>query len=191
MSIPVLVKNNNCKVISIEPSPSSFQYLQKTFLNSPFKERWQIINKAVSNVNTTANFTMFSEDYSAFEGLKNTKRIICEQKEILVDVLTLDEIWSNLKNPPISFIKIDVEGNEFFVLKGALKMISYCKPMIQVECNTINMSSIWIVVQKILLHWLKILTMKLRKMPEMTKINSVEDLSNNMKTRRRLLLMST
>jgi len=141
MSIPILDRIKNCKVISIEPSPNSFPYLQKTFDNCSYKDRWSLINKAISDLVGSSKFTIFSEDYSAFEGLKNTERINIDSKEIDVEVVMLDNLWINMKKPNVSFIKVDVEGNEYFVIKGAEKLISKCKPNLQIECNAKNMSA--------------------------------------------------
>ena len=50
-------------------------------------------------------------------------------KKKIVDVVTLDEF--NFKN--VDLIKIDVEGHEYFVLKGAIKTIKKNKPFIICE----------------------------------------------------------
>lgn len=51
--------------------------------------------------------------------------------------LSLDDALNFFKNlsKPIGYIKIDVEGAELEVLKGGLNLISYFKPIVQVEFN--------------------------------------------------------
>ena len=47
-------------------------------------------------------------------------------EEILVETKTLDSIYKDLGNP--NYIKIDTEGNEYFVLTGADHLLEECHP---------------------------------------------------------------
>jgi len=51
---------------------------------------------------------------------------------------TIDNLFYS-KNIPVNFIKIDTEGFEYFILKGALNTIKTYKPIIQLEWNETNM----------------------------------------------------
>lgn len=53
-----------------------------------------------------------------------------------IPVITLDEFREHHQIKHISFIKIDVEGHEFEVLKGATKIIQDCKPAFMIEINS-------------------------------------------------------
>jgi hypothetical protein len=57
-------------------------------------------------------------------------------KAIPINTTTLDIFFNNI---PIHFIKIDTEGYEYFILKGAVEVIKKYKPLIQLEWNTTNM----------------------------------------------------
>lgn len=57
---------------------------------------------------------------------------------ITINVSTIDEEFYN-KNIPAHFIKIDTEGWEYNILKGAEKTIRKYKPIIQLEWNITNM----------------------------------------------------
>jgi len=51
----------------------------------------------------------------------------------LVAVQTLDAVLAQLDVPPVSFVKIDVEGFELFVLRGAQDMIDRDRPVVLAE----------------------------------------------------------
>lgn len=51
-----------------------------------------------------------------------------------VEIYTLDGLW-NCNNPPVDFIKIDVEGFENFVVDGGHNLIRHCSPVIFFEHN--------------------------------------------------------
>lgn len=51
-----------------------------------------------------------------------------------IECKTLDDY----KLEDVDFLKIDTEGSELFILKGAKETISRCKPFIQVECNSLS-----------------------------------------------------
>lgn len=57
---------------------------------------------------------------------------------ISINISTIDEEFYN-KNIPVHFIKIDTEGWEYNILKGAEKTIRKYKPIIQLEWNITNM----------------------------------------------------
>lgn len=52
-----------------------------------------------------------------------------------VKAYTLDELWIAAGQPPVSLVKIDVEGGEQGVLLGAAKMIGRCQPALIIEVN--------------------------------------------------------
>ena len=62
---------------------------------------------------------------------------ICNKKQ-LTQVKTLDSLYEN-NNINISYIKIDTEGYEIFILRGAKNLIKKFRPIIQMEWNNSNM----------------------------------------------------
>ncbi len=46
---------------------------------------------------------------------------------------TLDDAWAELGFPPVSFIKLDVDGNEPAVLRGASRLLAELRPTILLE----------------------------------------------------------
>jgi hypothetical protein len=49
--------------------------------------------------------------------------------------VTLDELWDAAGCPPVSILKIDVEGSEVEVIRGAEHLLSVQRPAILAEAN--------------------------------------------------------
>ncbi len=64
--------------------------------------------------------------------------IFSNKKKYLVKLITLDSFIKEKNIKKIDFIKIDVEGAEYQVLKGAKKTIKKFKPIIQLEYNDLT-----------------------------------------------------
>ncbi len=111
---------------AIEPIPYFNEKLKKKFLNVC------VFNCAVSDENGSKEF-YWIKDNPAYSGL--SKRKFSENnskiKPILINVRKLDNIIPN--DVKISFIKIDVEGAELKVLRGAEKIIRRDTPKIAFE----------------------------------------------------------
>tara|TARA_Y100001958_G_C20852332_1_gene294254 strand:- start:267 stop:617 length:351 start_codon:yes stop_codon:yes gene_type:complete len=59
-----------------------------------------------------------------------------------IDLDSFDNIYQRSQNDhsSISFIKIDVEGNELNVIKGAQKMIKFYSPILEIEINNYSLN---------------------------------------------------
>ena len=138
MSVPILFSTKSCKVISIEPSPNASPYLKKTWGNSKFRDRWTIIDRAAGNRDGVIDFYMSSEKESAFDGAKDTKRM-GKAKKGSVPVTTVDHIWESEGRPNVTAIKIDVEGYEIEVLRGAVQCLKETRSPVLLEINEVNL----------------------------------------------------
>ena len=110
-----------------EPLPYLYEELRHKY-----KDKAHILSFALSDQKGRSSFN-YVKNAPAYSGLKkrryDNKNPIIE--EIKIDVSTLDELI-----PPeikIDFIKIDVEGGEFGVLKGARQIIKTHQPIIIFE----------------------------------------------------------
>ncbi|QIF03888.1 FkbM family methyltransferase [Roseimicrobium sp. ORNL1] len=149
MSVPVLANNPKVKAVSIEPSPNSFPYLSKTREASAFRDRWNVVSKAVSNTKGKVDFVLADSGNSAFEGMKNTGRVDMS-RTISVETSPLDDIWAEFGRPDVSLIKIDVEGAECLVLQGAEALLKQCRPTIILEWTPANLGAYGVAVEDLL-----------------------------------------
>jgi len=137
------------KVIAFEPQPTLYSYLmdevQKCKLSNVVVEKM-----ALSDTIGSADIYVPGGEVSPGASLE---KIIAQRGEFCsyrVPVTTLDSYFET-EQPKISAIKIDVEGHELAVLKGAVRIIGSDRPALVVECeqrhltdNTVNDVCAWI-----------------------------------------------
>jgi FkbM family methyltransferase len=132
----------NGRVYAFEPQPRSFSYLAGVFRN---KKNVYLINSAVSDACGKVQFWVpIRNNHSTYGNAGGTMRERHEgYEELLVDSLQLD----SFDFPVVSFIKIDTEGNELKVLKGARKLIAKDLPVVMIEIlagtSQVNSAEIW------------------------------------------------
>ncbi len=113
--------------IALEPIP----YLADNLVKK-YSHKCDIYSLALSNTRGTSEFN-FVINKPAYSGLKERNYDFGEAKleKIKVNIDRLDNIVK--KDKKIDFIKIDVEGGEFLVLKGAVDIIRFSRPTIIFE----------------------------------------------------------
>lgn len=113
---------------AFEPIP----YLYKN-LTERFKDVATVYPYALSDERGTTTFNLV-KNAPAYSGLKQRHYDIDNPDIELIDVEveTLDNLLGDTR---IDFIKIDVEGGEFGVLKGAKRLLETNKPIILFECG--------------------------------------------------------
>lgn len=128
-SIMVGRKSDSIKVISIEASKENFEVLKK---NIELNNLHNIIplNIAASDRKGMSDFYLACKGLGTASSLFEIKK---QSKKIRVKTDTLDNVVKNFNIKKVSLIKIDVEGAEPKVLKGAIKMIKRDKPRIIFE----------------------------------------------------------
>ena len=134
----LILLNTNSNVISFEPLPEAFKELSKIKLR--FKDRLEVHNIAIGAENGKLDLfygDQKSEKASLVPNLEKLSFVGTQNKnKISVDVKELDYFENYFQNQQIDFIKIDTEGFEYEVLKGAIKILKKHKPkFIQVEFN--------------------------------------------------------
>ena len=60
---------------------------------------------------------------------------------VRVPVRTIDDIWREHGCPPVSVIKMDIEGGEAMALEGAIDTLARDKPILILEWNSENLKA--------------------------------------------------
>jgi len=112
--------NNNVECILIEPQPFCVDHLKKTFLNNPLVQILAIglgesRNVLEMSINTNEPvLSTFNEEWKTGRFANSLW-----DSKIEVPIMTIDNLIEKYGHP--RYIKIDVEGFEFQVLKGLTK----------------------------------------------------------------------
>jgi FkbM family methyltransferase len=70
--------------------------------------------------------------YNSVMGIESGHAVVATR---VVKSVRLDRVWEDMGRPAVSFVKIDVEGAELSVIRGARAMISSMHPPLLVEAN--------------------------------------------------------
>lgn len=113
-------------IYSFEPTPSAISVLKETIALNNVADHIEVIPAAVSDKNGKARFSLAPQPAAVINSLVQYERTAnldtCE-----VDVVTVDEFVKQ-RNLKIDFIKVDAEGAEFGVLRGASDTIGVQRP---------------------------------------------------------------
>ncbi len=137
----LLLTETKSNIISFEPLPLAFKDLQKIEQENP--SRLKVYNFAIGEKDETLELNYSNERSEKASFLKNLNELsfydFKNNQKIERKVYSLDTFFlnnPNLKNKKIDLIKIDTEGFEFEVLKGAKKVLEQNSPKyIQIEFN--------------------------------------------------------
>ncbi len=135
----LLLTSTNSKVISFDPLPKAFKSLEDIRTN--YRDRFECFNVGIADQETYLKLH-FGEEDSEFASFSAEVNNIGHVGSINVNtmdvkVITLDNFLSERNEGEIDLIKIDTEGYEYEVLKGAAKTIRNNPPkFVQIEYNT-------------------------------------------------------
>lgn len=117
-------------VYAFEPSKQTFNILNKKINKSQLKNA-VLINAAVYSEETVIEFNEFAQEYSAWNSIghpvmpdpEDHRRIVPIVKSSRVKTVQLDSFCREHNVEKIDYLKVDVEGAEIFVLKGAQELL--------------------------------------------------------------------
>ena len=128
---------NEGKVIAIEPSPINFPLLKKNL------EREKLDNVetfCLAGGNTDGSLKFLLDRQSNLSRiLKEGEKSKSSDTIVDVPVKKLDNFVDELKLEKIDFLRMDVEGYEYYIYKGFRKSLRKFKPMIQMEFHCMLM----------------------------------------------------
>lgn len=115
-----------------EPTPHKAQWLKQKF------PEIMVLEMALGDTSGEATFYQ-NATRSGFSGLRSPKKADDSVLEYTVRVEQLDKIVD--LQMPIDFIKVDVEGGELSVLRGATQIIGLHSPLLLFECTKLGLSN--------------------------------------------------
>lgn len=188
MSIPILKKFERVQVISVEANELTFNYLKKTFEQCSARDRWQLINAAVSDsAGQEVELFVSSANNSAFASIRDTNRVSFSNVT-KVRTVSIDDIWSKGNRFDVSFVKIDIEGADLLALKGGASCIRNCRPSILIEWNQLNIKPFGFNNDD-LIAWLKDFGYSCYAIPSLNRIETSNELRLNCLSTENLLLL--
>jgi len=120
-------------VVAIEPSPLNYAYLQNN-LKMQNTSNFITFNCACGENKGKVDFQIDSKANKCFV-LNENEQPKPTTKVITVPIRTLDDIVNEIKLKKIDFLKIDVEGYEWNVIRGGWDTIMKFKPTLQIEIH--------------------------------------------------------
>lgn len=136
------------KVICYEPSPTTFTRLQENISLNNFRNI-EARNIGLSDTNGILKLNISESGYEAWNTFAGNSQDNYFQKAVEVNVSALDDELTGIDKSKISLLKIDVEGWEKFVLKGASRFFSDYSPVLMIEFTEANTFSAGYLVQDI------------------------------------------
>jgi len=129
----ILIGDLSSKVYAFEPSPTTFAILDKNVSRSG-RDNIFLKNNGLGSESGEATLT-FSPSNRAGGFVSNQTQASIGQTVEKIDILRPDEVVDSLNIQRIDFIKIDVEGFEEHVLRGARETLSHFRPLVVLELN--------------------------------------------------------
>jgi FkbM family methyltransferase len=145
---------NGGKVFAFEPEPANVQFLGKLVTMNKLEKRVTLIPLALADKKGQHKFAIWRSPsmhqlQSAIDGQDSA---LCQM--IQVEGSTIDSFVFDYENPPPDLIKIDVEGAEALVLKGALRTLGVCSPNIIIEIHgPKNGARVWELLHRLKYTW--------------------------------------
>jgi FkbM family methyltransferase len=118
--------------MAFEPVPQKARWLRQKFPEVDVRE------VALSQEASRKDFFV-NTARPGYSGLRKHEASDAEVYRITVEQQSLDEVLGD--EAEIDFIKIDVEGGELFVLKGAVRVLARCKPTLLFESTSSGLNA--------------------------------------------------
>jgi FkbM family methyltransferase len=129
-SVPVaLAIGDTGRVIAFEPVAETAARLRAS-LRLNRLTNVTVCEAAVGDARGTVELRVAQD--SAYSGLSEDERSPTIARRS-IPMVTIDGEWTRLGKPPVTLVKLDVEGSEIRALHGAQALIDACRPVILAE----------------------------------------------------------
>lgn len=124
------------RVFSFEPSPQNRDLLERNRYHNKLTNL-VVIPHAVTDTQGTVSFVTTRPSYSSHIARDGEK-----EAALTVPSITIDAFVASGKGLPPAFIKLDAEGEERAVLKGAARTLTANRPVVIAEVSESNLESV-------------------------------------------------
>lgn len=127
------------KLVCIDPVKENIKFLENT-LKANKVEDYKCLPIGIGDVNKVVGAGVYTDSGMARFDNSEFVHTVTPHTHLSFEVKTLDTVCKDLSLKKVDFIKIDVEGYELNVLKGAKKTINKFKPKLLIEVHSSNIA---------------------------------------------------
>jgi FkbM family methyltransferase len=120
------------RVLTIEPSPENVERLER---NLELNSLENVVVEPIAVGDKAGRLVLQLASDPGFHSTAEIAESRAVDEGLTVRAETLDEVWLRAHAPAVSFIKIDTEGSEDAVLRGAEQILAACHPVLLVEAK--------------------------------------------------------
>jgi FkbM family methyltransferase len=139
VSLAVLAAVPDVRIYAFEPAPLQHDLLAETIRRNSLENKIELSAVALTDASGTAEFAVHSRRHAAGDGFVDTGRS-GPARRITVRTDTLDRWWHESGRPQVDVIKLDVEGAELLVLRGAETVLRSLRPTLFLEIDSRNLA---------------------------------------------------
>lgn len=122
------------RAIAIEPMLENVVRLKNNLANNGLESHVSVMPLALGAVAGSVSLHLAKD--AAYHSLGVVEKGFRGQGEVFVEMRRLDDVWTEIGRPAVSFVKMDVEGAEGDVLRGAEEFLTTSCPLLLIEANT-------------------------------------------------------
>lgn len=137
ISLGVLAEVPGARIFAFEPGRHQHDLFRGTIRRNGLERAITLSPLALSDRPGRAEFAVHSTRHSSGDGFVDTGRA-GPSRIVSVETDTLDRWWERSGRPSIDVIKIDTEGSELLVLRGASEVLTHCRPVLFLEIHPPN-----------------------------------------------------
>jgi len=139
-TLAVLAKGEGAVVHAFEPSPDAFTLLKACIARNLLADRVIANQVALYSEPGEMEFQVHAAKHGAYDGFRDTAyEGVGKPTATRVPVTTLDLYAKQSGLNRLDLLKVDVEGAELFVLRGALEVLSTFRPIVLFEVGYQNL----------------------------------------------------